>query len=180
MATIVVPHLLMRFITPPLQSSRVYDSKKPSYLSRMKNLTTLILSFPILELVERKNREALGRFYTPQIIDWRPQDAYCSSSSNSTGVIGCKPLDLVEESRILWREGKKSPFFSRFFKSGCHSQKTIQSQCDAVWMSQLQNKDDPLTGGAGLEDEDDNDYETVPFVVIVRINNKLDVYKCWQ
>lgn len=165
-ATVVIPHLLMRFITQPLQSSRAYDSKKP----RHATCASLDVKFPVLELVEKRNTTAMSLSHTRQIVNWRFEEDCELLVLNQGEQIGTKTFNLVEESRLLWREGKNSPFFTRFFKGGCHSQKTIQGQCDAAWRTQLHNKDDPFAG----DDDEQDDYENVPFIIIVRINTQLE------
>jgi len=156
-ATMVVPHLLMRFITPPLQCALLYDSEIGG--------TTFRHQFGALQTVIARHDELL-RIYKPQITHWHI-DQQQQQPPIQPEDLGSIQFDLVAESRQLWREGKQSPFFSKFFNKATTQSQSIQSKCDAIWRSQL-SMANPTEDG-----EDEGQVEEVPFVIIARIHSHL-------
>lgn len=172
-ATVIVPHMLLRFITPPLRASIAYDTLKGGGGTQCR---LFILRLPALGVVADLNNQ-LSSEYRPQIMYWDDADGDQESGACINAEIddvSCKEFDLLEESRILWREGKNSPFFSRFSPQARESDRLIQGKCDLVWRSQLASGNAVLGLNQSENDGDAEDFQEVSFLIITRINHRLE------
>lgn len=162
-STIIIPHLLLRFVTQPLQSSVAYNSRRPNNCGARR----FTLYLPVLEYVSRRNSE-LSICHSPQINNWLFEET-CARVKLQPNP-GIKEFDLHVEAQTLWQEGKDSPFFSRFIVQSNSSEQQIEKRCDALWKFRFSNNNN-----GEEESEEDDCFQEVSFVIITRINNRLEI-----
>lgn len=170
-ASIIVPHIFMRFITPPLQINRVYDTN----INGTSKCRFFTLGLPALEFVAKRNALLLSSGHKPMIVYMDNMDDDCAGNGMlmDPSDFSNKEFDLEQESRLLWKEGRDSPFFTRFLPKSSECDRVIQSKCDSVWQTQLAIATDVF--GRKNDDEDDEcDYQQVSFIIINRIHSRIE------
>ena len=160
--TIIVPHLLSRFLTPPLPSSILYDTTKPT------RERVFVYHFHALEEVACRTQK-LTLTHMSQLVNYDtcPYETPLLDQEEVT----TKRIDLVEEAHTLFQSGKDSPLFSRLMKYGASQTETaLLAECENTWRSRLGNTDESSTTRPCAIGEQ------VPFMIIARINARLDVF----
>lgn len=156
-STMIVPHLLLRFITPPLKCSLVYDSRGKD----IDECPLFRLALPALSLVEQRNA-CLNTRYAPQIVIYQNKEEEMPCPIDYA--LSFKEFNLREEADILWQKAKDSPFFAKFIQKNAQSQQTIQERCDAIWRTNLTRS----------ESSEKEDCQEISFVIVARIANQLN------
>jgi len=155
--TMIIPRLLLRFITRPLKTSVIYDTNDvggtayPSFDYR----------FPALEQVHRQN-QTLTLTHARQVVDWCPR-------SVDDEDVTLKEIDLEKEAHTLYVNSKNSPLFSQLKGIDMSSQKALIKQCNKALRTRILGADAVANG-------DDGGADHVPFIIVSRIHYRLDSF----
>jgi len=155
-ATMIVPKLLVRFITQPLQSSILHDSDK------IRTSSLFIHTFAALEETERRTTEC-------RITHTTQLPVYKMIFSDDDDDIVTKSFNLDEEARLLWQSSKESPLFIRLMALASNKNQKAHTDCENAWRARI---------GQQQEEEEENgclfkEQPSLPFLIISRINKKL-------
>jgi hypothetical protein len=170
-ATVIVPHILMRFLTRPMHSAMLYDSLKPTTRQPIFRHRFAVLG----EVYERNQALLLTHKLQHEEIDWMHDERVAGHEA-----VSVKEFDLESESFALYKTSKESPLYSILAAQASKgkTRNTMLRECNNAWRERLGKKAD--------EEEDDgedaarsrfrnNRDERVHFVIIGRVNTKLDV-----
>lgn len=166
-ATLIVPRLLLRFITPPLPSSVLYDTQKARCTDTFRH------PFAVLrEVLQRTNELRLT--HALQLNEWsicEVEERPVSDEDDEQLITS--EYDLVEEGHTLYIKGKESPLFSQLMQlGGSNTQTALQNACDNAWRNRLGEEN--ASSGRGLKRPGNE--EKVPFLIVSRIHSKIDVF----
>lgn len=160
-ATMIVPKLLVRFITQPLQSSILYDSNDQCSGSSFS------YTFAALKETEQRTNECMIT-HTTQLPVYR----LIFGDENDAADIVTKSFNLDEEARLLWQSSKESPLFLRLMTLASTKKQKAHTDCENAWRTRI-----------GVQQDDDEEEEkqgclfkeppSIPFLIVSRINKKL-------
>lgn len=154
-ATMIVPKLLLRFITQPLQSSILYDSEYCPVSSVTHTFT------PLQETAQRTYECMLT--HTTQLPVYR---VIIFDEDDDADIVS-KSFNLDEEARLLWETSKESPLFMRLMTAASHKNQKAHTDCENAWRTRIGAKDEEQESCLLKE------RPSLPFLILGRINKKL-------
>ncbi len=173
-ATIVVPHVLMRFLTHPLQSALLYDTG-----TRSSDRTHKV-TFPVIELAVERYRK-ISVTHAKKIVAWSIDSDDDDDDDETTQIskdyeFGIRIFNLDKESRLIWEDRKNSPLFSTLLGGTQTTKDIIDKQCENSWKNVLSLSDNTASNNAYDHDELGTDEcPDIRFVIVSRIGAHLQI-----
>lgn len=166
-STMIVPHILLRFITRPLPNALLYDTT--AHQCKRNNNNVFKYRFAVLkEVSERSN--ALLLTHELQLVS----PVWECEKENEDADVSMVEFDVEAEAYGLFLSSKESPLFSILAARSMRgkTRNAMLKDCESAWRSQLGRNAEDDEGGAYSSAGKD---ERVQFVIIGRMNTVLDV-----
>lgn len=159
---LVVPRLLLRFITPPLQSSVLYRGTGATTTTLFKHRFRVLA-----RTLEMTDESSITHAFQLPVYDKAVDNAGLFTTDEDEGLV-TRVYNLREEARALLDESKESPLFQRLSTLSRDKNQRARVDCENAWRSHIgRNGEEAVVNNCGFNKE----APSLPFVIISRIHD---------
>lgn len=165
-ATIILPCPLLRFITPPLQSSVLYRGTGGGGASSTPFRHTFSV---LLQALETTRESSFTHSVLVPVYDKAVDNVGLFVASDNDEEVATRVYDLKNEARALVDQSKDSPLLLRLMALTTDKKHKARVDCENAWRSRIGR------GGANGDEVNDSlmgkEQSSIPFVIIGRLHD---------